>query len=188
MYADLVGSTNMSMTLSVENLVVLIRAFTHEISNVVERYNDYILKYVGDAVISFFPYNIDNKYLICEKSVECAKSIISVINKEINAILYKYDYPELFVKIGIDEGENVVLQYGYDQSSPIDILGYSMNIAAKITSITNPNGVSIGENIYKSLRSKLKSDFQFHELSMHGNEWKYINYGTGRPYTVYTLK
>ena len=54
MYADMVDSTNIGMTLSVEDLVLLIRAFTHEISNVVERYNGYVLKHVGDAVISFF--------------------------------------------------------------------------------------------------------------------------------------
>lgn len=91
MYADLVGSTNMSMTLSVENLVVLIRAFTHEISNVVEKYNGYILKYVGDAVISFFPYNINNKYLVCEKSVECSKSIIrKLMQYYLNMIILNY--------------------------------------------------------------------------------------------------
>jgi ferritin-like metal-binding protein YciE len=36
MYADLVGSTTMSMTLPVEKLVAIIRAFTHELSHVVE--------------------------------------------------------------------------------------------------------------------------------------------------------
>ncbi len=34
-YADLVGSTNMSMTLPVNNLVTIIRAFAHQISHVV---------------------------------------------------------------------------------------------------------------------------------------------------------
>ena len=35
------------------------------------------------------------------------------------------------VKIGMDEGENVIVQCGHDRSSLIDILGYCMNIAAK---------------------------------------------------------
>lgn len=54
MYIDLVGSTKMSMTLPVEQLVTIMRAFSHEISSVVESYNGYVLKYVGDAIISFF--------------------------------------------------------------------------------------------------------------------------------------
>src|SRR5689334_16229225 len=35
LYADLVGSTNMSMTLPVDKLVTIIRAFTYEMSSVV---------------------------------------------------------------------------------------------------------------------------------------------------------
>jgi class 3 adenylate cyclase len=190
MYADLVGSTTMSMTMPVEKLVAIIRAFTHELSHVVDNYGGYVLKYVGDAVIAFFPYSInnnDNKYLTCSTSVECAKSMINVIKDEINAILNKrYGYPELSVKIGIDAGENAIVQYGYEQRSPIDILGYIMNVASKITSLTAANKVSIGDNVYKSLDHKIQSEF--HELSMPGNEWKYITYGTDIPYKVYTLK
>jgi class 3 adenylate cyclase/ferritin-like metal-binding protein YciE len=190
MYADLVGSTTMSMTLPVEKLVTIIRAFTHELSHVVDSYGGYVLKYVGDAVISFFPCSVnnnDNKYLTCGTSVECAKSMINVIKDEINAILNKrYGYPELSVKIGIDVGENAIIQYGYEQRSPIDILGYTMNVAAKITSLTAANKVSIGGNVYKLLDHKIQSEFQ--ELLMPGNEWKYANQETDKPYKVYTLK
>ena len=192
MYADLVGSTTMSMTLPIEQLVTIIRAFTHGLSHVVDSYGGYVLKYVGDAVISFFPYSVndnnnnDSKYPASGTTVECAKAMINVIKDEIDAILNKkYGYPELSVKIGIDAGENAIVQYGYEQSSPIDILEYTMNVASKITSLTGTNKVSIGDNIYKSLGYKTQSEFQ--EVLMHDNEWKYINYGTVKPYRVYTL-
>jgi class 3 adenylate cyclase/ferritin-like metal-binding protein YciE len=187
-YADLVGSTNMSMTLPVDNLVTLIRAFTHDISYAVDSHGGYVLKYVGDAVISFFPgrVNDNNKYLASDTSVECGKSMINTIKEEINPVLNKrYGYPELFTKIGIDAGENAIVQFGYEQISPIDILGYSMNIASKITSLTGANKVSIGENVYKSLDRKVQREF--YELSISDGRWKYINYGTDKPYKVYTL-
>jgi class 3 adenylate cyclase len=141
-YADLVGSTSMSMTLPVDKLVALIRVFAHEISHVVDSHDGYVLKYVGDAVISFFPCRVNNnnnKYLASDTSVECGKSMINAIKDEINVIFKRYGYPELFAKIGIDVGENAIVQYGYEQLSPIDILGYSMNVAAKITSLTGAN-------------------------------------------------
>ena len=187
-YADLVGSTTMSMTLSIDKLVDVIRVFAHEISHVVDSYGGYVLKYVGDAVISFFPGRVhdDNKYLASDTAVECGKSMINTIKEEINPVLNKrYGYPELFTKIGIDAGENAIVQYGYDQDSPIDILGYTMNVASKITSLTDANRVSIGDNVYKSLDHKIRSEF--YELLMSDNEWKYINYGTVKPYKVYTL-
>jgi adenylate cyclase len=187
-YADLVGSTTMSMTLSIDKLVDVIRVFAHEISHVVDSYGGYVLKYAGDAVISFFPGRVNNnkdKHRASDTSVECGKSIINVI-RETNGILNrKFGYPELFTKIGIDAGENAIVQYGYDQDSPIDILGYSMNIASKITSLTGANKVSIGENVYKSLDFNTQS--QFHEILLPDNRWKYINYGTDKPYKIYTL-
>ena len=95
-----------------------------------------------------------------------------------------YKYPELSVKIGIDAGENAIVQFGYDQRSPIDILGYGMNVASKIMSITGANKVSIGENVYKSLDPNLQDEF--HELAIT-DRWKYVNYGTDKPYKIYTL-
>jgi class 3 adenylate cyclase len=184
MYVDLVGSTDMSMTLPVEKLVAIITAFSREVSSVIESYSGYVLKYVGDAVIAFFPSNF-NKYLACDRSFECAKSIINVIKYGINPVLKRMAYPELSVKIGLDEGENVIVQYGYDLNSPIDIIGYSMNITAKITSLTRANKISVGEDVFRLLHPKIQSTFK--ELQIAENHWKYIDRQTRNPYQVYSL-
>jgi adenylate cyclase len=183
-FVDLVGSTDMSMTLPAEKLVTIITAFSREVSSVIESYDGYVLKYVGDAVIAFFPSSF-NKYLACDRSFECAESIINVIRNGINPILAKMGYPELSVKVGMDEGENVVVQYGYDRSSPIDILGYSMNVAAKITSMTTPNKISVGEYVFKLLHPKIQ--LRFNRLSTTKKEWNYVNRQSGKPYRVYSL-
>ncbi|MGH9966123.1 MAG: adenylate/guanylate cyclase domain-containing protein [Nitrososphaeraceae archaeon] len=160
-------------------------AFSRKVSSIIESYDGYVLKYVGDAVIGFFPSGF-NKYLTCDRSFECAQSIVNVIKDGINPILAKMNFPHLAIKVGMDEGENVVVQYGYDQSSPIDILGYSMNVAAKITSLTSANRISVGEDVFRLLHPKIQSRFE--QLPMSENEWKYIDRRTGSPYKVYTAK
>jgi len=172
------------MTMPVDKLVTIIRAFSHEMSSVVESYDGYILKYVGDAVIAFFPPGF-NRYLTCDKVVRCAQSMINAIKNGINPILKNYDYPELSLRIGITEGEIVVVQSTYDKSSQIDILGYVINIAEKITSLTDPNKVSVGENVYKLLDPGIQAEF--HELVYGIGEWDYINLETGKLYKIYTL-
>jgi class 3 adenylate cyclase len=184
MYADLVGSTNMSMTLPVDKLTTIIRAFTYEMSQVIYSHEGYVLKYVGDAVIAFFPSSY-NKLLACDRAVQCAKSMLTVVGNGINPILNQYDYPELNVKLGLDEGENVIVQYGHDKSSLIDILGYCMNIAAKITSLTGPNRISIGEDVYKMLHPSIQAKFK--EMKLKPEEWKYTDRRTGELYKVYTM-
>jgi class 3 adenylate cyclase len=185
MYADLVGSTNMSMSLPVDKLVTIIRSFTQEMSSVVESHDGLVLKYVGDAIIAFFPASY-NRYMACDKAVQCAKSMITVVKNGINPILNQYDYPELAVKIGADVGDNVIVQYGHDKSSPIDILGYCMNIAAKITSLTGPNKISIGEDVHALLHPAEKAKFT--EMKLNPEEWKYRNRQTDQLYRVYAQK
>jgi adenylate cyclase len=185
MYADLVGSTNMTMTLPVDKMVTIIRAFTYEMTSTVRSYGGFVLKYVGDAIIAFFPSGY-NKLLACDKAVECAKSMITVIKNGINPILKLNDYPDLCVKIGIDEGENVIVQYGNDKSSLIDILGYSMSITAKITSLTNPNKITIGKDVFNILHPEIKEKFT--EVKLNTLEWKYTDRETGQHYKLYTTQ
>jgi adenylate cyclase len=185
MYADLVGSTKMSMTLSVDKMVTIIRAFTYEMTSIVRSYGGYVLKYVGDAIIAFFPSGY-NKLLACDKAVQCANSMITVIKNGINPILNQHDYPELCIKVGIDEGENVIVQYGHDKSSLIDILGYNMSITAKLTALTNPNKITIDEDVYDMLHPEIKSKFT--EIKYDIDKWKYIDKHTGRLYKLYTLR
>jgi class 3 adenylate cyclase len=185
LYADLVGSTNMSMTLPVDKMVTIIRAFTYEMTSTVRSYGGYALKYVGDAVIAFFPAGY-NKLLACDKAVQCANSMITIIKNGINPILNQHDYPELCVKIGIDEGENVIVQYGHDKSSLIDILGYCMSITAKLTSLTNPDKITIGKDVYDILHPEIKS--RFTEIKYNIEDWKYTDRRTGELYKLYTLQ
>ncbi|HEX2558378.1 MAG TPA: adenylate/guanylate cyclase domain-containing protein [Nitrososphaera sp.] len=185
LYADLVGSTNMSMTLPVDKLVTIIRAFTYEMSSVVYSHEGYVLKFVGDAIIAFFPASY-NALLACDRAVQCARSMLAVVKNGINPILNQYDYPELNVKIGMDEGENVIVQYGHDKSSQIDILGYCMSIAAKITSLSGPNRISVGEDVHKMLHPSIRSKFR--EVKFSLDEWKYTDRQTGQLYKVYTMQ
>jgi class 3 adenylate cyclase len=165
MYADLVGSTKLSMTLSIDKVVTIIRGFSYEMSNIIHLSGGYPLKYVGDAVIAFFP-SFNNKADACNKSVKCAKLMIKIIKNGISPIL------------------NLIIQHGHDESSPIDILGYCMNRSAKITSLTYPNKIMVGEDVYRNLNSKMIENFN--ELQFSIDQWKYSNKQTGQIYRLYS--
>src|SRR5215216_3255728 len=117
LHIDIVGSTWMSMTLPVERLATIIQTFTQEMSLIIAAYGGYVLKYVGDSVLAFFPVNLEDKHLPCANAVNCARSMIKIMRQGLNPILSEYDYPEMRVRVGIDVGENVVVQYGGSDSS-----------------------------------------------------------------------
>src|SRR5215216_2141522 len=95
LHIDIVGSTAMSMILPVERLATIIQTFTQEMSLIIAAYGGYVLKYVGDSVLAFFPVTLENKYLPCANAVDCAHSMIKIMREGLNPILSEYDYPEM---------------------------------------------------------------------------------------------
>ncbi len=178
-YADLVNSTVMSNMLPVKRLATIIQTFYQEMTFIINNYNGYVLKYVGDAVLAYFPTE-KNYYLACDTAVECSFAMIDTVNQGINPILADHGYPELQVKIGMDAGEHAVIQYA--EGSHIDIIGYPISMAAKITELSKPNHVSISNNIYQALHPRLRE--MFHE-DVSKTLSNYTD-SKGEPYKLYS--
>ena len=181
-YVDLVGSTQMTLELPTEKLAIIISSFSQEMGFVIRHHDGYVLKFVGDAVIGYFVAQ-ESPLVAADNAVNCARSMISVIERGINPILNEYDYPDLRVKIGMDFGENTIVRYGGDESnSHVDILGPGMSIAAKITSLAKPNQILVGEDVYEKLHPTIKQSFK--EVEGLG-QWNYRDRETGKIYRVY---
>jgi adenylate cyclase len=208
LHVDLVGSTQLSMTLPLDRLTTIIQTFSQEMSFMIEMYGGYVLKYIGDAVLAFFVTNPsknrdneddniqqkkDQYYLPCINAINCARSMIKVVKDGINPILNQSDYPDIAVRIGIDVGEIAIIQYGWDihtcdetvvKEPHYDILGHTINVAVKMTGLTKPNSFIIGESVYDIFDEKQKSTFE--TLNVSPSLWSYLNEKTGSTYGVYS--
>ncbi len=183
LFVDLVGSTEITLSLPEEKVAIIIRSFAQEMSNVIRRHDGFVLKFVGDAVIGYFVAEA-LPLLAAENAVSCAKAMVTVIERGVNPILDQYDYPELKIKTGMDFGKNIIVRYGSDkEKSHIDILGPSMNIASKIQHIAYPNQILIGEDVYKRLHPNIQK--QFNQVVWTQTKWKYHDRETGKLYPVY---
>ena len=183
MYIDLVNSTNITLSLPEEKVVKLITSFAQEMAYTVTQFGGYMLKFVGDAVLAYF--NADNALVYpADNIVNCAKSMIRVLNEAINPVLNENDYPTLSAKIGIDAGENMIVRYGSDKTkSHVDILGASMNMAAKIQNMAEPNEILIGGDVYTRLHPETQKTFN--KKTLDNSKWKYHNRKTGKVYPIY---
>ena len=185
LYVDLVGSTDITLSFSEEKVAIIVRAFAQEMAKLIHDHNGYVLKFVGDAVIGYFVSEAKSQFA-ADNAVNCARSMITTIEKGINPILSQYDYPELQVKVGMDFGQNLIVRYGSDkEKSHVDILGPAMNIASKIQNMAKPNQILIGEDVYLKLNPELQSLFEKEVWS--NNKWKYHDRETGKLYPVYAL-
>jgi class 3 adenylate cyclase len=186
LYVDLVGSTTMTLEMPEEKIAIIVSSFSQEMAAVIRQHHGYVLKFVGDAVIGYFVAD-ENGLFAADNAVNCAKSMISVIQKGINPILNQYDYPDLMVKIGVDFGQNIVVRYGADVvNSPVDLMGPAMNIAAKIQNMAKPNQILIGSDVYQRIHPVTQKEFS--QIIWKNNEWKYRSRLTGEIYNIYEFK
>ncbi|HJJ21399.1 MAG: adenylate/guanylate cyclase domain-containing protein [Crenarchaeota archaeon] len=186
LYVDLVGSTTMALELPPEKIAIIISSFSQEMGSVIRQHHGYVLKFVGDAVIGYFIAE-NNSLLTTSNAVNCAKSMISVIQKGINPILNQYDYPDLKVKIGVDFGQNIIVRYGADKvNSHVDLIGPVMNICAKIQSMAKPNQILIGSDVYDRLHPNSQKEYK--QIIWKNDEWKYRSRLSGEIYKVYEFE
>jgi adenylate cyclase len=83
------------------------------------------------------------------------------------------------------KGENVVVLYGHDRNSLVDILGYCIGITSKITSITQANLLTVGEEVNFSLDPILGG--RFSEITPKVDEWKCTNRITRNLYKLFAM-
>ena len=184
LFVDLVGSTNISLTLPEEKVAIIISSFAQEMALAIKQHNGFVLKFVGDAVIGYFMHT--SVLIAADNAVSCAQRMIQIMNQGVNPILNNYDYPDLLLHIGLDYGDNMIVRYGSDkEKSHVDILGPTMNIAAKIQSMAKPQQILIGQDVYDKIHPSLQEKFK--KESWSKNEWKYNDKRTGEPYPVYSL-
>ncbi|MDW0282636.1 MAG: adenylate/guanylate cyclase domain-containing protein, partial [Nitrososphaeraceae archaeon] len=124
LYADLVGSTHMSTVLDLRDLAAILQIFMQEMTITAVKNHGYILKYVGDAVIVYFPIIDNNFSLASNNAISCALNMLLIVDQGINPVLEEFGFPKLQIKIGIDSGENAIVEYAFSiKSSHVDIIG-----------------------------------------------------------------
>jgi adenylate cyclase len=192
LYADIVGSTNMSLTVPVDALSSIIQVFFQETSIAITEHGGYVLKYAGDSVLAFFPLigteaaRADDSATASE-ALACGREIVTVIRQVINPILAESDYPELAVRIGIDAGRCAVVMYGSDRkASYVDILGPCISLAAKMKSLARPDSVIAGQAVRDQLPEGDRE--VLFPLNVEIDRWNYVDDSTGSVYRLYQLK
>ncbi len=160
LYVDIVKSTQLSRVLSEVAQRTLTKTFAREMSFIVDDHGGYVHKYTGDGLIAFFPAE-RNFTGTTDNAVDCGMLMKWFILEALNPILKPNQYPTLQFRIGIDSGETQIIGMGAERvKSTIDLLGYTMNIAAKICAACRPNQLLIGESVFRTLHITRKKFFK----------------------------
>ena len=180
-YLDLVNSTRMSTELAPDFLSKIVTVFSQEVSYIIEHFGGFVLKFVGDASIGYFLSNQN-----FDDIVLCGESVVYVVRNAINPLLLQMGHAGIEVKVTSDYGQHTIVRYGSDhERSHVDIISATMNLAAKMQSVTKGGQMVIGNSLYNKLSDHLQQRFE--KANLDKIKWNYHNLAEQKPYQLYIV-
>lgn len=179
---DIVGSTSIvSAISSSEKTRKFYSIFINAMANILRKYDARVIKTMGDGIISFFPKTKDTTNTGAFKDVlECCFSQIAE-SPNINKMLQEEKLPSIDYRISADYGRVEIAKSGNLDID--DLFGSTVNFCSKINLRASRNGIVIGSDLYRIIRSitQLEKSCRFEELDGYYS-------GVGRySYPIYSL-
>ncbi len=155
MFADLVGSTALSVRLDPEDMRDILAAYHQTVAAAVVRFEGYIARFMGDGVLVYFGWPQAHEDA-AERAVRAGLAIVEAVERLERA------GGALSARVGIATGLVVVGDFiveGATQEE--DVVGVTPNLAARLEQLAEPGAVVISE----STRHLLGSWFTITDLS-----------------------
>lgn len=152
MFCDLADSTALSTRHDPEDLQDVIRAYQETCTKLIQDYDGFVAKYMGDGILVYFGYpkSLERN---AERAVRSALAIVEAMSG-LNQTLGRDDDIAIAVRIGIATGMVMVGEVvGEGMAQERTVIGEAPNMAARLQGLADHNGVVIG-----SLTKELADD------------------------------
>jgi two-component system, OmpR family, response regulator ChvI len=151
-FVDIVDSTMTTSSINnPEKVRKYYEIFLNTMAAIARNFGAKIIKNVGDCLILCYPRTSDSSDKSAFNDVlECCITMIEARNT-INQKLHEERLPSLSYRISADYGRVEVARSATSQSD--DLFGPIMNMCSKINSKALPNGIAIGDGLYKVIET-----------------------------------
>ena len=165
MFCDLADSTKLSGQLDPEDLRDVIRAYQQTCAEVIERFEGYIARYMGDGLLVYFGYPQAHED-DAQRAVRTGLDVLAALpalNARLPSRIGARQVHSLQVRIGIHAGLVVIETIGEGLSREHQALGETPNIAARLQGLAAPNTVVISAATHRLIRGYFTCD----DLGLH---------------------
>lgn len=141
LFSDIENFTSISEACPAEKLVSHLSEYFEEMTEILNKNNGTVDKYIGDAIMAFWgaPQHDTNHSLhCCVSALLCQRRLLDLNRK------WVYEKkPEFLTRIGIHTGEAIVGNIGSSERMNYTILGNSVNLASRLESANKLYGTNI---------------------------------------------
>ncbi len=148
LFCDIVSSTKLSSTLSLEENFNFINSYLNVVSPIIRKHGGFVDKYMGDGILAVFSKP--------ERAIECSTAIyraIEVKNRSQKAL------PNVEVKISIHTGEVMFGIVGEEERKSPTIISDVVNLASKMEDINHLLGTKV--IFSKDSLNEVPTDYEF---------------------------
>jgi two-component system, OmpR family, response regulator ChvI len=182
-FVNMVNSANVTaeMASNRQKIGQYYSIFINTMAILVKNYGAKIVKSAGDALIFYFPDSSDPSNEAAFKDILECFTIMILARDIINAKLHSEgNLPSVSYRISADYGKVEVATSTTSRGGE-DLFGSTMNICAKINSMAEANGIVIGGDLYRIIKSfSFVNRYEFRELRAG------YSVGFNHKYPVYT--
>ena len=139
LFCDLVGSTELSHRLGLEEYRELVRTYQSACTEVVSRFDGHVAQYLGDGLLVYFGYPKAHED-DAQRAVRAGLGLVEAV-----AVLLGVPAGPLAVRVGIDTGLVVVGDVGAGESQEQLALGDTPNRAARLQALASPGTVVLSD-------------------------------------------
>ncbi|MEO0227967.1 MAG: adenylate/guanylate cyclase domain-containing protein [candidate division WOR-3 bacterium] len=147
LFADLSGFTALSETMDAEEIANIINDFFTRMVKIVHKYEGSVDKFLGDALMVLFGAPVAH-HDDPERAVRAALEMQEEMER-FNAEK-KFASP-LSMSVGINSGPAVALNVGSDERMEYTVIGDTVNLAARLESVSGPKEIIISQFTYEKI-------------------------------------
>ena len=153
LFADVSGFTTLADMLEPEELHEVIAPVISGLAEIAERYEGFIAKYAGDALLVFFGAPISHED-DPERAVRVALEMHAALPSFVTQL--PEGAKDLTLHIGINTGRVVAGRFGGDERSDYSILGDAVIVAQRLESVAGSGDTFVGESTYELTKDRFR--------------------------------
>ncbi len=162
MFCDLVNSTHLASRLDPEDMRLVIREYQNTCATVIENYDGFVARYMGDGIMIYFGYPQAHEE-DAERAIYAAMDLIDSI-KSLKIRLLNGHVVEISIRIGIATGLVVVGDLiGARAAEEEAVVGETPSLAARLQSLAKPDTVVVAAET----RDLIKNHFELKNIGEH---------------------
>jgi adenylate cyclase len=149
LFADVSGFTSLAERLDPEQLLEVIDPVVSALSDVVGRYEGFVEKFAGDALLALFGAPVSH-----EDDPERALMVAMEMHRELASMRERLpgDAADLTLHVGVNSGHGIARMIGSEVRMDYAVLGDSVILAQRLESAAPANETYVGETTFRLAR------------------------------------